>query len=166
MSEVTRIATTLKGKVPDKAIPWIIGQSAHETGTSKGPWTSNVYIKNNNGFGMIQPRVRKTTSLGPGTTQPGSEGSNPYARYTNLEDSTKDLVLWLNYNKVPWLNINSADQYIAWIKKKGYFGATYENYLKGVLSWIKKLKLPSIFPVFTGGTILLIGIIALVLLKK
>ena len=141
MNEVKRIETAIKGLVPNKALPWIIGQSAHETGYKGKPWNSPVYLRLNNGFGMIQPRRRATLSTGPGSAQPGSEGGAPYATYRNIEDSAKDLVLWLNYNRVKWDTINSPDQYISYIKQKGYFGAPESSYLKGVKAWIKKLNL-------------------------
>lgn len=162
MNEVTRIATAIRGQVPDKAIQWIIGQSAHETGFKGKPWNSPVYLNLNNGFGMIHPRKRPTLSTGPGSrTQPGIEGGNPYATYNNLEDSAKDLVLWLNYNKINWATINTADQYVAWIKKKGYFGATEKSYLQGVLSWIKQLKIP-VTPksAAIGGAVVVIAVLA------
>lgn len=142
MNEVVTIATAIRGSVPDKAIQWIIGQSAHETGYQGKPWNSPVFHNLNNGFGMLHPSRRKTLSIGKGSNQPNFDGGGAYATYHNLSDSAKDLVLWLNYNKIPWKQINSSDDYISFIKRKGYFGATESSYLTGVKYWIKKLNIP------------------------
>lgn len=161
MSEIVRITSAIKGKVPDKAIPWIVGQSAHETGN----WKSGVYKRLNNGFGMLHPKRRPTLSTGGGSAQPTSEGGGKYATYRNLEDSAKDLVLWLKYNRVPWTKINNADQYVAWIKSKGYFGATESEYLKGIKYWINKLKLPAVASA-TIGIVIIAGLVTYLIMSK
>lgn len=164
MNEVITIATAIRGSVPDKAIQWIIGQSAHETGYRGTAWNSPVYKNLNNGFGMLHPSRRKTFSIGKGSNQPNIEGGGAYATYSNLSDSAKDLVLWLNYNKVKWNNINSEEQYIAWIKRKGYFGSTESSYLTGVKYWIKKLNIP-VFSA-TVGVLLLAAFVIYYIFKS
>jgi len=151
------IVDTLRGKVPDRAIPWIVGQSAHET----AGWKSNVFKRNNNAFGMVHPRRRQTTSLGPGPArQPGSEGGSAYASYSDVAQSTEDLVLWLKYNKINWDNINTAEDYVKWIKSKNYFTAPLEKYTNSVLKWIKQLntKVPVAVPM-VGISLLLIAVL-------
>lgn len=151
------IVDTIRGKVPDRAVPWIVAQSAHET----AGWTSNVFKRNNNAFGMIHPRRRQTTSLGPGPAkQPGSEGGAGYASYSDVSQSAKDLLLWLEFNRVPWDNINTAEQYVTWIRGKGYFTASLDKYTQSVLRWIKKLntKITPAVPMI-GIALLLIGVL-------
>jgi hypothetical protein len=156
---VSDIVNAIRGRVPDKAIPWIVAQSAHETGV----WKSNVFKKLNNGFGMLHPRQRKTTSIGPGSRQPQIEGGGNYATYNNLSDSAKDLLLYFDARKINWDEIDNATEYVAWLKSKGYFGADQTQYTNAVLKFIKKIKIPTAIPI-VGVALLAIGI--LLYLKK
>jgi len=152
---VSDIVNAIRGRVPDKAIPWIVAQSAHET----GGWKSNLFKRQNNGFGMLHPRQRKTTSLGPGSvTQPQWEGGANYASYRNLSDSAKDLLLYFDARKINWNDIDNATEYSAWLKSKGYYGADQTQYTNALLKWMKQIKIPTAIPIM-GISLLAIGIL-------
>ena len=78
---------------PDVAM----AQSMLETGYFK----SDIFLDNNNLFGMRQPRQRQTLSKGP---------NRGHASFNNWQDSVKDYKMWQDYNKLSNL---SKDQYIA-----------------------------------------------------
>ena len=155
---VSDIVNAIRGRVPDKAIPWIVAQSATETQTKQGPWTSNIFKTLNNGFGMLHPRQRKTTSIGPGSKQPGSEGGGSYATYNSFSDSAKDLLLYFDARKVNWDEIDNATEYVAWLKSKGYFGAPEKDYRSSVLRYLKNIKIPTPMPLI-GVALFAIGIL-------
>ena len=77
---------------PDVAM----AQSMLETGYFK----SDVFLDNNNLFGMKQPKQRQTLSKGT---------NRGHATFNNWQDSVKDYKMWQDYNK---LNNLSKDQYI------------------------------------------------------
>ena len=77
---------------PDVAL----AQSMLETGYFK----SNIFLDNNNLFGMKHPRQRPTLSKGP---------NRGHASFENWQDSVKDYKMWQDYNKLSNL---SKDQYI------------------------------------------------------
>lgn len=78
---------------PDVAL----AQSMLETGYFK----SNIFLDNNNLFGMKHPRQRPTLSKGP---------NRGHASFNNWQDSVKDYKMWQDYNKLSNL---SKDQYIS-----------------------------------------------------
>jgi uncharacterized FlgJ-related protein len=89
---------------------WWVAVSNLETGR----WTSTLFKKYNNLFGMKQPLIRFTNSLGASVTPPG------YATFANVDDSVEDLVLYMVQNLYP-LDFNSIDEMIAFMAKKKYF---------------------------------------------
>jgi hypothetical protein len=50
-----------------------------------GHFTSNIFKNNHNAFGMMQPKIRKTTSIGD---------KDGFATYSNLFQSARDFFLW------------------------------------------------------------------------
>jgi flagellum-specific peptidoglycan hydrolase FlgJ len=128
------VAATQEG-VPHHICQFIASQSRVETGN----FTSSLFTDDKNGFGMKIPAVRKTPYIiGPATlgkvknAPPKSEGNTNYARYASIEDSTKDLVNWLRYNKVDFTKIQSVEDYVAFLGKKGFFGISVKAYLTQV----------------------------------
>lgn len=101
----------------------LIAQARHETGN----FTSNLFVKSNNAFGMRHPSKRPTTSLGPFAR---AEGRGGYAHYESLEDSAMDMVLYLRARNIP--NYSQVRPYIRHIKKKNYFEDSYYRYAKAV----------------------------------
>lgn len=86
---------------------WIEAQARHESAN----YTSQVYKRANNPFGMKNPSKRK--SLGYVVQ------GDPYRHYKNIGEAIRDYVLYLEYFKVP-TNINSAKSYFALLQDQGY----------------------------------------------
>lgn len=124
--------------LPGNKAMWIVAQSALETTY----WTSNVFVKNNNCFGMKMPYKRpKPYILGPGTTAPASEGGGFYAKFSSIKNSVLDLVIsWFGYVGGKWDNINSAIAYVDFLISKKYFQGSKTTYKAVVDSLEDQLK--------------------------
>lgn len=108
---------------------YIVAQSAFESAY----WTSNVYIKNLNGYGMKMPYVRKSPYiLGPGTPAPAGEGGGYYAKFSSIENSAKDFLHWFNYVGGKWANMTTDERFVDFLKSKQYFQGTLSSYKAGV----------------------------------
>jgi len=107
-------------------------QSAHETAF----WTSNIFKSNNNLFGMKPAKVRANQQHGE---------YNGYASFNDYDSSIVDMLLWLNYNKLETsgilLDSNNPFIYVSWLKQKGFFTDSIENYLNGMINAKNKLKI-------------------------
>lgn len=99
-----------------------VAVSRHET----GDFTSPLFRNANNMFGMMQPKIRATTSIG---TYRASEGD--FARFRNLSDSAKDLVLYLRARQYP-RDFETVDKLVEFMKSKGYFQDNIDRYKNGV----------------------------------
>lgn len=104
----------------------LTAQAAFETDN----FTSAVLVNNNNAFGMRQPQVRDTTSL-------GDKGG--YASYATIDDSIKDRLLWDDYNKVSYEGA-TVTTFVQNLNKLSYFEDSFLNYKNGVNAWMKKLQ--------------------------
>ena len=93
----------------------VTAQAMHETGI----FTSNVYLKNNNAFGMKEPLKRPSTDL------PYDESG--YAEYENTTESIIDLLEWMNYVNFNQ-NVSTVQEYSQELKSHGYYTAPYTNY--------------------------------------
>lgn len=107
--------------------PWIpMAQSIVET----GHWKSNIFVENNNLFGMKEAKQRITTSEG---TQ------NNHAYYDTWRESVYDYAFY----QCRYLNsINSEQEYF------DYLSASYAedpNYIRVLKSTIEKYKLKQLF---------------------
>ena len=105
---------------PDVAL----AQSMLETGYFK----SNIFLDNNNLFGMKHPRQRPTLSKGP---------NRGHASFNNWQDSVKDYKMWQEYNKLSNL---SKNQYIAKLNRIYCMPPSCgsNNYAKKVQSLLSK----------------------------
>jgi uncharacterized FlgJ-related protein len=105
---------------PDVAL----AQSMLETGYFK----SNIFLDNNNLFGMKHPRQRPTLSKGP---------NRGHASFNNWQDSVKDYKMWQDYNKLSNL---SKNQYIAKLNRIYCMPPSCgsNNYAKKVQSLLSK----------------------------
>lgn len=113
-------------------LPYIVAQAKHETAN----FTSAVYRKNNNMFGMKNGNV-----LGPGelvgTMSP--EG-NTYAAYYTDFNSLEDLLRWFDAKKMP-TTVDDAEGYARAVTDRGYLGyyptpAMVANYIAGIKRWL------------------------------
>jgi len=95
----------------------------HETGN----YTSRVYKENNNLFGMKNPKRRQTTSKGA--------DYNNYAIYDNIDDSVEDFILWFKFHKAQISE--DLEQTVRFMKDKGYFEDSFENYFNGTKRWLQ-----------------------------
>ncbi|MCK5546059.1 MAG: glucosaminidase domain-containing protein [Rhodospirillaceae bacterium] len=129
----------IRGELPtnikDEFVKMLTAQAMHETGV----FTSKLYLEQNNLFGMTQPTIRETLSVG---------GRNGWANFANLEDSAKDLLLYFKE-----FNINPADKafleterhrgvnaYLKLIKAQGYFEQDYMGYYNAVKKHLSTVK--------------------------
>jgi hypothetical protein len=99
----------------------ILAQAKFESGN----FTSAVYKRNNNPFGMRLAKVRKTVNA-------GDPDKDQYANYTSIEQSVQDLILWHEYNNIPI----STDpvQYVYNLKFYHYFQGDQTEYEQGLIS--------------------------------
>lgn len=120
--------TLQNGGYPKSAHYWV-GVARHET----DGYTSPLFMSARNTFGMMQPRKRPTTSLGPVIA---SEGS--FASFDSVKSATEDLLLWLKYNNFPDVaggdqnDLNGLRTLVDAMKAKGYFTDSVDNYYNGV----------------------------------
>jgi hypothetical protein len=110
------------GFLPDTA-QFITAQAAHESNN----FTSEVFLKNNNPFGMRVPEVRITTAK---TENLG------YAVYDNLQDAAKDYWYYYLYNKFPFV-WNDVTTFVEALKAHSYFEGPLNQYIIGVKHFYK-----------------------------
>lgn len=113
----------------ERMAPIILATALHETGN----FTSDLFLRSNNPWGMKHPAVRKTTSLGP-------NGRLGYATYKTLEDAVQDYIYYLDalgYQK-EYADVRS---YVAEMKKKSYFEDSYVNYYAGAQKWFNTIQI-------------------------
>ena len=118
--------------VPADTARMIVAQAIHETGN----FTSELFEKGNNAFGMKLPRRRPTLAIDRGLRVEG----DPAASFNSVEDSVDDLLLWLDFNSLP-VNYSTLEDYIGGIRRKGYFTDTYIRYLTAVRRRLEKLEI-------------------------
>lgn len=94
-----------------------------------GAWSSELFRKYNNAFGMKQPQKRSTTSQGP--------SPSGWATYKSLQDSTKDLLLYMREFNYP-SSFPSLEDQIVFMKQKGYFEEPVSTYYNLVKAWESK----------------------------
>lgn len=136
--EVIRVlSTAASAKIPFYAQKLLAAQAMHESGN----FSSNVYQKNKNAFGMKMPSVRRSPYIqGPGTAAPASEGVTPYAAYASLEDSVKDVLHLYTYNGINWDVIKSPADFAMWLKQKSYYGGDLSVYTAALSKWLESMS--------------------------
>jgi len=135
----------------------ITAQATHESGNFK----SNVFLTDNNLFGMKMPNKRSKQFIERASKIiMRSEGTAPYAHYSSIQNSVKDLILgWHLYNKTNWDKIKSPADYATYLKSKGYYGDTYSNYLTALVNQIKNLDWLKVGAAVSVSAVLICGII-------
>jgi len=102
---------------------YIAAQSGHETGN----FLSKIFRENNNLFGMKLALIRPTRATGK---------KYGHASYDTVEDSMEDYLLWANFVDMP-RSFRDPEEFVLWLKLKGYFEAPIEEYLEGVNHFLK-----------------------------
>lgn len=122
-----RIRTYLKKKkANDEIIKIIIAQAKHETDN----FTSIVFLRNNNAFGMRPAKVRYTSTI-------GDVDEDGYANYLSIEDSVEDLLLWWDYHGFIVVNFScNLYNYVVRLKKMNYFEDDLDNYYNGLMRYL------------------------------
>lgn len=88
-------------------------------------WTSNLFINQNNPWGMKQPRVRNTTAI---------PGLRTWALYASIDDAAKDILLWMKARKFPE-GASDLYSFVQAMKQVGYFEEPIEQYYNLVKVW-------------------------------
>jgi flagellum-specific peptidoglycan hydrolase FlgJ len=101
---------------------WIKAQARHETGN----FTSDIYKRLNNAFGMKDASRR---------LQFGEDVQGEYRKYKHIGESVKDFIQWMEYTNFP-ADIDNIEKYISALKERRYFEDAFDNYLKGVQSFL------------------------------
>jgi hypothetical protein len=120
------IEEAFQGSKYSKLVPYILAQAKHETGN----FTSFIYLRTNNMFGMGIPGSRNSLRSGKFISRDGRE----YSKFKSVLDSAKDFRLYLENQNFP-VPLTEAG-YVWELKNRGYFEDSYNNYLKGVRSWL------------------------------
>jgi flagellum-specific peptidoglycan hydrolase FlgJ len=117
----------------------VVWQACHESGY----FSSDLFRRANNLFGMNHPSKRKTKST-------GKDAKSLYAVYNSIGDSVDDYIYYLNDRGVvptalpvsETKNLDMVDKYVSWLKKKGYFTDLELTYRQGVrkASYVYSLK--------------------------
>jgi hypothetical protein len=109
---------------------YIAAQTIHETSTiTGGAYSSRLAVEQKNITGMNVPNQRNFV---------GYKDSGRYMRYDSFFQSIQDLLLWMSYTKFPQ-SVPNSKAYVQELKKRGYFGDSEANYLRGVNSALRKL---------------------------
>ena len=98
----------------------ILAQAKHETGN----FTSDLFKKQNNAFGMGEPHARISTDLDINETG--------FAEYSSLELSVIDLILWYKATQFRWNLISTPSDYARELKFHNYYEDSIANYEKGL----------------------------------
>jgi hypothetical protein len=119
----------------------VVAQSKHETATDGIPYSSAVFLDDNNGFGYKY--TGNAWQSGPGRVS--SEGDH-YAHYTSVDRSAKEIVDWIYRRRAEGKfpadlsTITTPEQYAQLLKNAGYFGDALSVYTSGLKRWLQKLR--------------------------
>lgn len=126
MTKAKTIKNYLKtiSTLDNKQRAFIYAVAAHETGNFK----SNLLNRYNNAFGM-RPAKKRAKFYDAVT-------DDNYAIYSSVKKSVDDFMDWFHYHKkdIP----TDVTQGVYFMKSKGYFEDSVENYLNGVKYWLNK----------------------------
>ena len=64
-------------------------------------------------------------------------GQQTWAKYANLNDAARDIILWMDYTKFPKGQLSLRDHINA-MKDRSYFQEPVADYLKLVIAWQSK----------------------------
>jgi hypothetical protein len=87
-----------------------------------GHFSSDIFLENNNPFGMKQARSRETTAVG---THRG------HAVYPTVEHAVKDYILWMQCTGVS-MQETCPIKYVELLNMKKYFEDSSKRYIRGI----------------------------------
>lgn len=102
----------------------LFAQAFHET----GGFTSRSFKEENNLYGMKVPSRR--AFLGK------KSAKSAYAKYDNVQDSLKDMLIYLNFVNMPI--VVTAEQYARELKSRSYYEDSEINYIRGLKNGLTK----------------------------
>lgn len=102
---------------------YIYAQWAHETAN----FTSDLCVKHYNLGGITQTVPNHL---------PQPDGELFYAEFNSYEEFAYYFGKYLRFYAPDIYKVNSLKSYISVLKDGGYFGDSYENYLKGVMRYV------------------------------
>jgi uncharacterized FlgJ-related protein len=124
-----KLAVDVLKKWDDKSIRMLVAQARHETGN----FTSDLYIKHNNAFGMMFPKIRNTTAQ--------SETESGYSHYETVADSILDMENYFAYKEYPILSsFQTLHAYARALKDHAYFTAPVQAYGNALTKHFNQLK--------------------------
>ena len=107
--------------------PFIEAMAKHESGN----YTNGLSREYNNIFSMKVPSQRPFERSGE--TRPFPEGI--FSAYNSKEQALRDLMLWMNYTRMPD-NLTTVDSFVQALRKRRYFEQDLAAYTKGVKRWM------------------------------
>ncbi len=110
----------------------IVAQSKYETSVAGVPYTSRVFLLNNNAFGYKYVKGNKWATNG---TQ--SPEGNAYAKYATLDDCLSDIIGWYKRRFATFAGLTNLDAFANALKTAGYFGQTAKEYAAGARKFYK-----------------------------
>jgi len=113
-------------KVSSNTAKLVTAVAMHETGN----FESMLYFSNHNAFGMKMPQIRDTTAI----VEKGG-----YAYYDTIDDSIRDFELWFNFHKTSISDFSNPVELTNYMKSKGYFEDTLQNYQTAVVKHFNTL---------------------------
>ena len=101
-------------------------------------FTSDLFLRSNNCFGMRVPKKRKWY---------GNGETNGYSTYSSVWNSVADYFSWVDYNGLTVSDdplMPYVEGWVAQMKQKGYFEASLLGYSNSVGAWYNQsMLLPS-----------------------
>lgn len=132
------ISQTKANGMPLQLSKLIAAQSGYETAN----WTSNAFVKGNNGFGY---KFVKNTALQLRIPVVKSTEKDYYAAYATFEMSITEICSWIvrrqKETKFPQdlVSIQTPEQYAHLLKNCDYYGGKENDYATGLHKYLAQL---------------------------
>lgn len=124
MSYLYQLAQISTSSISNIKPIWVLAQWAHET----GGFQSELCINYNNYAGLTQYEQNEC---------PQPDGDMYYMTFFTAKDFAEYFGIYLSYYRSDGIyQCTTLEEYIACLKRGGYFGDSYENYLEGVKRWL------------------------------
>jgi hypothetical protein len=113
----------------------IVAVGKHESANFK----SKLFLQNKNVFGMTYPPKRKTTATGYSLFSDRGN-KRKFCIFKTTTSATTDFVYYLQARDYP-LNLQTPEEFVKLMKKKGYFEASEIVYLRAIKKHLTELNL-------------------------